>query len=192
MGYYGSPNAPSLHWVRCMEDVARKHYLAHHRLNTKHRSVSWQPTGLWVSIQCPFIAASPDGIISCQQCGKGLLEIKNPYKYKNSTIHEFTSKVDTCLIHCNGVTHLDRKHDYYYQIQFQLWVTGFQWCDFVLRTNSQMDNIFVERLVQDNNFISNILPKLNYFFYYGIIPELKSRSVQGLVILNAVLKQCNE
>ena len=37
------------------------------------------PTGLHVNPSFPHLGASPDGIVSCCCCGKGLLEIKCPY-----------------------------------------------------------------------------------------------------------------
>lgn len=61
MGYYGSPHSAALVWGKTQECVARKQYLAWHRLHYKHRGISCEKTGLWVSMECPYIAASPDG-----------------------------------------------------------------------------------------------------------------------------------
>lgn len=36
----------------------------------------------------PFLGASPDGIINCACCGRGVLEIKCPFKHRNSSIDE--------------------------------------------------------------------------------------------------------
>ena len=41
-------------------------------------------TGLHVLQEHPYLAASPDGLIECKFHGKGVIEIRCPYKYKDS------------------------------------------------------------------------------------------------------------
>ena len=61
----------------------------------------------------------PDGMISCHCCGKGVVEIKCPYCYRNDDIN--TATIDSkqfCLCkHSNGNSYLDKGHAYYYQVQ---------------------------------------------------------------------------
>ena len=66
----------------------------------------------------PFLAATPDGVVSCSCCGEGLLEIKCPFKYRNS--QPASIEDESFYLHKVGseVT-LDKKHDYYYQVQGQ-------------------------------------------------------------------------
>ena len=81
-------------------------------------------TGLWVSPLYPHMGVSPDGVITCNCCD---LEIKCPYSAKDAT--SVNSKT------CNYLTdtgYLNRKHQYYTQIQGQLLVTGQSFCDFYL------------------------------------------------------------
>ena len=94
MGHYGSPSSAALSWGKKMEPIARKHYIAYHRLMTnKHTGVQCTETGLWVSTEHPFIAASPDGIISCKQCGTGLSKVKNPFTHCKKTIRYLHGKM---------------------------------------------------------------------------------------------------
>ena len=188
MGYYGSPQSAALSWGKEQEPIARKQYIAHHKLHTKHTGVRCVETGLWISLDCPFVAASPDGIVKCNQCGHGLLEIKNPYTHRLLPITELAQQKGSFLTTENGVMQLKRTHSYYAQIQIQMWVTGFKWCDFVVRTASKVGNLFVERIAFDSEYIEIMRPKLECFFVKGIMPELETGSVHDIVTERAVKK----
>lgn len=62
------------------------------------------------------------------------------------------------------------------------------WCDFVVRTDSKVNNIFVERINFDVELFKEVLQKLKVFFEQGIIPELKSREIQSIVRVRVVQK----
>ena len=49
-------------------------YLAVNKL--KHHDLSVMGSGLVINPECPFIGASPDVVINCTCCGKGVIEIK--------------------------------------------------------------------------------------------------------------------
>src|SRR6218665_501232 len=97
--------------------------------------------GIVVSPYVPWIAASPDRKVYCpgRQPSFGLLEIKCP---QNDELH----KVEYLEMH-DGSLKLKRAHNYYYQIQCQLAVTGLQWCDFIVYLNNgllHMETIFFD------------------------------------------------
>ena len=76
-----------------------------------HQNFTCKQNGLVVSASHPYIGASPDGIINCDCCGLGILEAKCPYcmrKEDPSTASYWQN--DT----------LDCSHQYYYQVQTQL------------------------------------------------------------------------
>lgn len=62
------------------EPVARKLY--EKALKNSHKDARVVTSGLVIQEENPVVRASPDGIVSCKCCGKGLLEIKCPSKYK--------------------------------------------------------------------------------------------------------------
>ena len=188
LGYYGSPRSAALNWGKMQEPVAKKQYIAWHRLHHKHIGVSCEDTGLWISTECPYVAASPDGIVKCKQCGTGLLEIKNPYTHRLVDIKSLSTKNSSCLSMENGVLQLRRSHQYYAQVQVQMWCTGHRWCDFVVRTVSKSNNIYVERILFDEEYIANIQPKLYHFFVNGVIAELSSGAIHKVVTDNSVRK----
>jgi len=45
----------------------------------------------------PFIGASPDGIISCLCCGKGVVEVKCPFSCKDKSLDEAVKDKAFCL-----------------------------------------------------------------------------------------------
>jgi len=75
--------------------------------------------GIHVSLDRPYLACSPDGIIDSQT----LVEVKCPYSAKNSVITPETVPY-LYLDDQTGIFALDRNHNYYYQIQGQLFVTN--------------------------------------------------------------------
>lgn len=58
------------------------------------------------------------------------------------------------------------------QVQAQLLCTGLKYCDFIVYTN---EDLHVERIGVDLNFIDDKLPKARHFFLNSILPELLGR-----------------
>lgn len=74
--HFNSTKVPSLNWGISHEDTARKDYLD--LATENHVNFECYQTGLFINPDFPHLGASPDGIITCDCCGKGLLEIKHP------------------------------------------------------------------------------------------------------------------
>ena len=71
-------------WGISNESKAREAYqfsIADQLLN-----LSVADSGLHISENWPFLGASPDGLVFCECCGRGLCEIKCPYKYKDGML----------------------------------------------------------------------------------------------------------
>jgi len=75
-------------------------------------------TGLHVRAICTFLGASPDGIVSCSYHAERLLEIKCPFKYKNS-ISGWEQDKDFPI---DENIEMKPNHRYYYQVQLQMFV----------------------------------------------------------------------
>lgn len=158
-----------------MEDTTRQEYTEHQH-QAGHPGLKTSPAGLTISVQNPWLGASPDGKVLDPSASKpdGIVEYKNPYSARDLSLEEACcTKKLFCLekLEDNGkVTFkLKRRHDYYYQIQCQMYCCDVDWCDFVLRTKKE---IHVERIPQDSDWLENQLPKLNKFFYRALLPEL--------------------
>lgn len=124
--------------------------------------------GLFISMERPFIGATPDGLISCDCCGKGILEVKCPHCFKDGLPDD--EKENFCMIkNTSGEWVLRRQHSYYYQVQAQLNVCNVDYGDFVVWTEC---GIAVERIARDRVFYEEAAQKVEHVFVYGVLPEV--------------------
>lgn len=161
-----------------MERTCINHYTAIQKKN--HVNFQVTCTGLHICEEHPFIAGSPDGIINCsclpesQNCGvqgrKGCLEVKNPFT--SDKIAVWAAKPSSCLAVQNGIVKLNRGHQYYAQVQCQMFVPNTDYADFVVRTNARSSNIHIERISKDSKFVENMITKCRIFFNEVIVPKL--------------------
>ena len=125
----------------------------------------------------PWLAATPDGIVvdpSEKTSQQGLLEIKNPHSKRNMTLKEACiSGATFCLKEDNkeNVTtySLKRKHDYFFQVQCQMFCVDKEWCDIVVRMEKDMH---IERFYRDKEWWDHQLPKMKAFYSNALLPEL--------------------
>lgn len=129
------------------ESIALAKYESEHGRGTRQ-------CGIFVSKSHPFIGASPDAIID----GETVLEIKCPFVVRDQMIH---TKTVPFLKEEDGHIFLDNNHDYFYQIQGQLFCTGATSCNFVIYTFKDFKCIHVKR---DDIFINNMVKKLQEFY----------------------------
>jgi len=71
----------------------------------------------------------------------------------------------------NQKVRLKTKHIYYHQCQLQLFVGRdiFDWCDFVVATR---DDLFIERLTLDMDWVSDNVDELECFYDSFVLPRL--------------------
>uniref|UniRef100_A0A9J7YVT9 PHD-type domain-containing protein n=1 Tax=Cyprinus carpio carpio TaxID=630221 RepID=A0A9J7YVT9_CYPCA len=120
----------------------------------------------------PEVGASPDGLIHCTCCGKGCLEIKCTFKHRNNSILQACADDSTfCLQVTDGKLHLKQTHMYYSQVQTQIFVTGSQFCDFVVWTEK---DCVVVRVLPDADYWTTLLKRAQEFFHKVSLPELVS------------------
>ena len=133
--------------------------------------------GLVVNTKHTHLGASPDGGVSCSCCGTGLLEIKCPYKHRDS--HPLEVADSNFYLHASstvdGATELKRTHDYFVQIQGQMAICRRDYCDFVCWTPK---GIYVERIIFVPDVFSNIKPSLDNFLLCAILSELLTHAIK--------------
>ncbi|WAR00122.1 hypothetical protein MAR_024494, partial [Mya arenaria] len=102
-------------------------------MESKGNNVVVEKRGLVVCKDYQGIGASVDGIVNDLTTGtSGCLEVKCPMSRKEMTIAEACDKTPFCLVKdSSGQMLLNRAHDYYIQIQGQMYVLGLSWADFV-------------------------------------------------------------
>ena len=81
-----------------------------------HKDLVVSQCGLYIDESRPYIAATPDGLIWCSCCGKGVLEIKCPYSYRDVPVEKMASEASTFL---NPDGKLKQNHKYYYQVKLR-------------------------------------------------------------------------
>ena len=119
--------------------------------------ITVQSSGIIVNRERPYLACSPDGITSCNS----LVEVKCPFVAKDKVINPET--IDYIYLdEQTGLMALDCSHEYYYQIQGQMYVTDCTLCYFVIYT---FLDFLVIKVPRDDIFVANMLVLLDDFFH---------------------------
>ena len=153
------------------EQETIQQYITHQRRNG-HPHLRVDRCGLSISLTNPWLAASPDGIVndlSDTPQSLGLVEIKNPHSMREKTLAEACKTSTFCLERKDNLYTLKKKHDYFFQVQCQLYCTNRDWCDFVLRTNKE---IHIERIQRNKKWWGTQMEKLRKFYFSALLPEL--------------------
>ncbi|KAH9379031.1 hypothetical protein HPB48_014503 [Haemaphysalis longicornis] len=157
------------------EEAVRRHYVDHQSL--RHMNFLSRDAGLFICEKFQCVAASPDGIIKCSCCGRGVFAIKCPYKYKDTHADDNNDKG---FYHENG--RLKENHEYMFQVQTEMVSADVSYCDFVCWTSK---SFVVVRVLRDTDFIEKHMPVLRGFLKHALLPQLLSRKS-----INEV--QCND
>ena len=160
MGYKTvNPNVKSLKYGREMEPIAKSEFMKMYR--KCHDNVSFDECGLFLDEEHPYLAASPDLLVSCSCCGEGLVEFKCPLIPKCSKCLSFCKcKLPHCLQNSEP---LALKHGAYYgQIQGQLSFSKRKWCILYIYT---CNGPYQEKIVFDSDFFSNLVASLEFFYF---------------------------
>lgn len=100
---------------------------------TEHSNFQREETGLHLHAEKPFFGASPDAITECDCCGKGAVEIKCPYCLRDgTTIKQYATKKGSPVQITEAGYKMDPNHQYFYQVQMQMYVLDVKFCDFVI------------------------------------------------------------
>ena len=131
------------------------------RNGKNHVNFEILPAGLLVSTKYPFLGATPDGLVSCSCCDIGLLEVKCPYKYRDSDPHDINDTSFYLQRESDGTMMLNQDHDYYFQGQGQMAIWNRKYCDFVCWTTK---GYVVIRIQYDDAFLMALWANASSFF----------------------------
>jgi hypothetical protein len=100
------------------------------------------PTGLWLH-SCGFLGASSDGIVEKD----AIIEVKCPFKFREKTISEELKTDHSYIVYLNSddELQLNKKHEYYHQIQGNLPITGRKICYLFIWTPRENLMMVVEK-----------------------------------------------
>ena len=125
------------------------------------------PTGLVVHKECPFLAATPDGVVNEDL----ILEVKCPKVAENRPIASLAKGENKLKTFClDENLKLKRTHPYFSQIQCQLACTGAGCCDFYVW--SPKGEAVRDRIHFDPEFWVTKVDKIKLFFYECLLPEI--------------------
>lgn len=123
--------------------------------------VNVERCGFFVHPIHPFLGASPDGIVTADTGESGLLEVKFIQTFESETVEQALVRKRICVL--QNEVHLNTKHQYFYQVQHQMYVTCKIWCDFVVKGSSG-GPLYIERIYFSQSFWNIVLGKLDIFF----------------------------
>jgi len=122
-----------------------------------HEDLKVNQCGLFLCKDKAYLAASPDGLVSCSCCdGEGCLEIKCPREENMNA--SFDSEGN-----------LLRNHEYFYQVQTQMYVCDLSYCDFFVYSTK---NHILHRVYPDKDKHEEIVEKSQLYFMHIVLPEL--------------------
>ena len=121
-----------------------------------------KPTGLWL-FPSGQLGASPDGLVYENEDDEhpvGILEVKCPFYVRDRHFMELkrSGKLPTYI---TADFRLNREHDYYHQVQGELYATGASWCDFVMWTTK---GCLIIRVYPNPLWVAECIPKLMAFY----------------------------
>ena len=168
-------------WGCKHEEVARAKYVE--QMQASHHNFQMELSGFVINPDFPHIGATPDGMVSCDCCGSGIVEIKCPYCARDSTVNEYaTTEQRACVTMEGEEIRLKKDHEYMYQVQTQLNVCDKEYADFVLWTQA---DIQTQRIESDPTMWAEMVAASGEFFKKAILPELlgKFYSRSGMLSL---------
>lgn len=153
------------------ESMAKDRYVA--VMKNYGHNVSIQPNGLFVDPSCPWLGATPDGLVyDPEELSYGILEVKCPHSLKDSEPDYAKKQKFSLVFGENDKPQLDRDHDHYAQVVGQMALTGCLWGDYVACSEKW---IGVDRIRFDQNEWLEMRKKLDSFFFAYNLPYLVRR-----------------
>ena len=145
-------------------------------MSENHKDFKVTKCGGFIDQTQPWLHATPDFLCTCSCCGDGCGEVKCPYSIQNWDFESYLLKKSSCLEKVDSMFKLKRNHDYFYQVQQQLSITGSKYCDFVVYAfNNNKPIFFMERILPDPNHWETVVPKLTKVWRTCVLPELLVR-----------------
>jgi len=128
-------------------------------------STKVEPCGLLLAPNA-FVGASPDGFVGEDT----VVEVKCPWRMKKSSILELCSSDKTFFLFLSGddTYALKKTHDYYHQIQGQMYLSGRNQCHMIVWSSSECRTVVVEK---EPTWAENLC-KLTSFYCEMFLPRV--------------------
>ena len=145
------------------------------RLNP-HESFKFSKAGLVFSTEQVGLAASPDGYITWERHGRGVVEAKCVPSHQHEYLKDVAQKNKDFFLNYDpeGLIYkfsLKHNHPYFYQVQTQMIVTETKFCFFMVYTDVDTVVAFVAK---DPEVCDEIKTKSDSFFTNVLLPQMLS------------------
>lgn len=144
--------------------------------SSDHQNGQITECGVFLSSDHPYMAATPDAIGTCACCGKFSVEIKCPFRLNANCnldsqlpINDLATKPNTFLQMNEDGIELVRTHEYFYQVQAQIFLTKSDFGVFVVWSKSEM---LVLKIAKDVCFWNRCVERCHLYFMKIVMPEL--------------------
>ncbi|CAN8004587.1 unnamed protein product [Ixodes hexagonus] len=169
MGYvytrFETPRVSNLRWGSENKPEAKRAFIAKESL--KHKDLQLNQCGVFVAGSLPFLAASPDAIVSCSCYENAVLEVNCAASIKNASLTKSSKR----LPYLDDKLDPRHDHEYYAQVQAQRTATKLRRGYFAVYTGPPIN---IEVIIFDENFWAAAELKAESFFFNYIFPELQS------------------
>lgn len=148
------------------------------KMKSTHKNFELKRCGLFINKKHPFLHATPDFLMSCDCCGLGCGEVKCPLTLHDGDFKKYAASKHSCIEENDGKFTLKRNHNYFHQVQQQLFTLPERaCCDFVVCGVDTEGNahLLIERIMPDTQHMDRVLPKLEAFWRICILPEILGR-----------------
>lgn len=137
---------------------------------SKHDDFIYFERGLIINPDMPNFVGSSDGHVTCSCHGNGLVEVKCLNIEEPEALDEFlTRKPKNVMNKCGDKYSLERNHEFYYQVQFEINLSDSDYCDCVIWSPRKA---FVVRVYADVAFWMAAFEKASIFHERAVMPEL--------------------
>ena len=92
-------------------------------MKSEHENFQVKNCGTFMNKEYPFLHATPNFLCSCDCCGLGCGEVKCPFCIDSLDFESYVLKKSSCLEKIESDFILKKDHDYYHQVQQQLYTT---------------------------------------------------------------------
>ena len=125
--------------------------------------------GLILSKSLPFIGASLDGYATCDCCNPSVIEIKSPFRLRESGL-----TAANVLEYLDENNKLRTSHSYYHQINLYMGVTQCESTFFIIYAK---DDILVQKINFDPTFFQEQLSKIKMYYLTHYLPSILGRKL---------------
>lgn len=172
--YRNNIETPATLYGRRNEPLARKHLTKLWAADHQNGVIS--ECGIFLNSDYPYMAATPDAIGSCMCCGKFSIEIKCPFRLGNRSnlddqlsISDLAGKPNSFIRFRGDQIELDPDHEYFYQVQAQIFLTKVDFGLFVVWSKRECLILKIDKNIE---FWKRCAERSRLYFTNIIMPEL--------------------